>query len=135
VIRSRVLCALVVVAAGLAALAPAGAVGRAVPTHFCGRVFIVIWKHGSANYVRVHGMTCARAKLVIAYALDHGLVKPSPHYRNLAWVQAHGYFVQKRRLIHGFTFTYHHPHFASNFVARKGGRLLTFSVCWNDVNC
>jgi hypothetical protein len=72
---------------------------------------------------------------VIAYALDHGLVKPSPHYRNGASVAAHGYFVQKRRRVLGFTFTYQHAHYESHFVARKGGALLTFSLCWLNVNC
>ncbi len=119
-------------------LAPAGAVGRAAakaPTHSCGRLFFVIWKHGSANYLRVHGMTCARAKAVITDVLDHGLVKPSPQYRNLSWVRAHGYFVQKRRRVLGFTFTYSHPNLESRFAGRKGGTLLTFQLCWNNVNC
>jgi hypothetical protein len=137
--RSRTLCTFVVAAAAaVAVMVPAAATGRAAanpPTHYCGHVFIVIWKHGSANFVRVHGMTCARAKTVIAYALDHGLVKPSPRYRDGAWVQAHGYFVQKHRRVLGFTFTYQHPNLESHFVARKGGALLTFSLCWNEVNC
>ena len=136
-VRSRALCALLI-AGVIAALIPAGATGRATAgtsTHFCGHVFIVKWKHGSANFVRVHGMRCARARTVIAYALDHGLVKPSPHYRDASWVQAHGYFVQKRRRVLGFTFTYQHRNYESHFVARKGRRLLTFSLCWLEVNC
>jgi hypothetical protein len=122
----------------LAALVPAGATARtgaSLPDHSCGPGFIVVWKHGSANFVRVHGMTCARARTVIADALDHALVKPSAHYRNGAWVQAHGYFVLERRRMLGFTFTYQHAHYESHFVARRGGQQLTFSICWLNVNC
>lgn len=83
----------------------------------------------------MHGITCARAKTVIADALDHRLVKPSPHYRDLAWVRAHGYFVQARRRILGFTFTLHQRNTASNVVARRAGAPLSFALCWNNVNC
>jgi hypothetical protein len=136
---SRVL-SILAVAAVLVAIAPAaagaaGARASSTPTQGCGRVFIVQWKHGSANFVRVHAISCADAKGVIQYVLDHGLVKLTAHPHNLAWVQAHGYFVLARKRVDGFTFTYDGANTESHFTGRKHGTELSFSLCWLNVNC
>ena len=120
----RALCLLVT---GL--LLSAGVVSAsalAAPKRGCRAAVTVSWKHGVARYDDGRGLTCARVKQVIRYALDHGLLAPA---RN-----GHGFFVVRRSHILGFTFTAD-SFDNTRFHAHKGAARMTFNVCWLNVDC
>lgn len=120
----RALCVLLtgmLLSAGAVSASASGAT-----KHECHTALTVSWKHGVARYDNGRGLTCARVKQVIRYALNHGLLAPAH--------TGHGFFVLSRRHMLGFTFTadsFDH----TRFHARKRAARMTFNVCWLNVDC
>ncbi len=96
---------------------------------------VVHWRHGFARQLLEHGIGCRRARNTIRYALDHGMAKPAPWYKELAKVSQRGYFEVARRHVDGFRFAYRGFDFRTFFVAYRSNAWVEIDLCWVGVDC
>lgn len=78
------------------------------------------WKHGVAANLRVRGTTCATARHVLTFALNHGAIRVIG-----------GRLVPAGHAVDGYTFSRR----GQVFIARRGSAQITFNFCWLNVNC
>jgi len=98
----------------------AGSASAAGAARVCGST---TWKHGVADIQHRRNVSCARAKTVVRYALDHGVARPG----------GPGFIMSSRRFM-GFRFVFQRGTYAT-VIARDGRANITFALCWFNVDC
>jgi len=119
----RALSGMVAVGLVIAAATASGSAGARPPAaaaRVCGST---TWRHGVADVQHRRGVSCARAKTVVRYALNHGVARPG----------GPGFIMSSRRFM-GFRFVFQRGTY-DTVIARDGRANITFALCWFNVDC
>lgn len=111
---------LVILLVAATAFGSAGARPEAGAARVCGST---TWRHGVADIQHLRGISCARAKTVVRYALNGGVARPGgPGFLTSRWP------------FMGFRFTFQRDTY-DTLIARDGRANITFTLCWFNVDC